>query len=73
MLLKKGIKDEFEKKIDLPDSLYAPVEKGEQVGTIEFYIDGELKKKADLSAGEPHLPAFGRKRSGGKGTVLQDS
>lgn len=52
LLLKKGIKDEIEKKIDLPDSLYAPVEKGEQVGTIEFYIDGELKKKADLSAGE---------------------
>ena len=52
LLLKKGIKDEFEKKIDLPDSLYAPVENGEQVGTIEFYIDGELTKKADLSAGE---------------------
>ncbi len=40
LLLKEG--DEFQMDILMPDTLQAPVEKGEMVGTVVYYLNGEV-------------------------------
>ena len=41
ILLKKGEQGEIERKIDIPESLTAPIEKGTVVGKIEFILNDE--------------------------------
>ncbi len=34
--------DEFQMDVLMPDTLQAPVEKGEMVGTVVYYLNGEV-------------------------------
>lgn len=49
IILPKG-KKEIEQKKNIPVEITAPIKKGEQVGTIDFIVDGELKKSVKLLA-----------------------
>lgn len=51
ILLPKARKNDIETKIDIPDSVTAPITAGETVGKIEFLLDGEVKKSVELVAG----------------------
>ncbi len=46
---------EVEKKIYMPHFLYAPVEKGTEIGEVEYCTDGRVLAKARLFAGESCL------------------
>lgn len=52
ILLKKGNSGEIERKINIPENISAPVEKGESVGSVELYLDGELLASGELTAAE---------------------
>ena len=47
--------ENIEKKIVLPDSVQAPVAKGDKAGTAEYYLDGKKIGSVDLLF-EPGLP-----------------
>lgn len=51
ILLREG--EEVERSVLLPEKLTAPVESGRQVGTVNYYLEGELLKEYPvLTAGE---------------------
>ena len=59
--------ERVEKRVYLPKFVYAPVERGERVGEIEFLLDGEtigrveLRFDAEVSRVEPRELNFGEK------------
>lgn len=44
----KGYEDRVERKIYIHDTIVAPVEKGQVLGKVEYYLDGQLLGKADI-------------------------
>lgn len=44
----KGTMDNIEKKISIKEEIIAPVEKGEVLGKVEYYLDGQLLGQADI-------------------------
>ncbi|MCL2096567.1 MAG: D-alanyl-D-alanine carboxypeptidase [Oscillospiraceae bacterium] len=52
-LINKGKEKGIEKQIQVAESVAAPVEKGEKIGTINYMLDGNLIKSVDITASEP--------------------
>jgi len=52
LLLKKGAAKDTERKFILPESVTAPVTKGEPAGTLEIYQDGVLRDSVPLVYGK---------------------
>ncbi len=50
VLLKEG--EKVEKNVLLPERLTAPVEKGKQVGTVNYYLNGELLREYPVLTAE---------------------
>ncbi len=50
VLNQKSGKKEIERKIEIPPSVQAPVEKGQMVGHVKFFCDGEELGQIDLIA-----------------------
>ena len=48
ILSKKGEDNNITTKVEIPDKLFAPLKKGEKVGTLVVESDNELKGKIDL-------------------------
>ena len=48
ILVKKDKKDELRKEIDMADNIMAPVDKGQKVGEIKFYVGDENVNTVDL-------------------------
>ena len=44
----KGSKDKIEKKIHINEEIHAPLKKGQSLGIIEYYLEGELLCKTDI-------------------------
>lgn len=52
LLVKKADKGKTERKINVPEVVFAPIKKGEVIGTVDFYTDGNRVKSVNLSASE---------------------
>ena len=52
IVLKRGDCDKIKKKIFIDSFLYAPIEKNESVGRIEYTLGGKLLYKCNIVAGE---------------------
>ncbi|NLY43822.1 MAG: D-alanyl-D-alanine carboxypeptidase [Clostridiaceae bacterium] len=52
LLVKKGQKGNIERKVDVSEDVIAPVEKGQKVGEITFFVDGEELGKVDIVTAE---------------------
>lgn len=52
LLLKRGAKAKVEKKVNLPQSVEAPVSAGDILGTVDFYLDGKKIGSAEICAAE---------------------
>ena len=51
VLVPNGTKrDQLEIKLNLPEHIYAPVEKGQLVGSVAIYLDGQYLGEGELSA-----------------------
>jgi D-alanyl-D-alanine carboxypeptidase (penicillin-binding protein 5/6) len=51
-LINKGKEKNIEKQIKINESVAAPVKIGEKIGTINYMLDGNLIKSADITAAE---------------------
>ena len=51
----KDTKDRIEKKIYMPHFLYAPVEKGENIGEVIYFLDGQELCRSRLITAESCL------------------
>ena len=52
VLVPKGSVGKVEKKVNLPSEVFAPIEKGEKLGEIEYTLDGHVIGRADICAAE---------------------
>ncbi len=52
LLLKRGTKSKIEKKVNLPQSVEAPMLAGDMLGTVDFYLDGKKIGSAEICAAE---------------------
>jgi D-alanyl-D-alanine carboxypeptidase (penicillin-binding protein 5/6) len=52
LLLEKGAAGNLSVSLDLPDSVSAPVEKGQALGTVSFLYNGTLLAKTEIRAAE---------------------
>ena len=61
VVVKKGIADKLQTKIDLPEKVSAPIKKGDNVGQIEYFTDTETILTVPIVASEdmPKLTFFG--------------
>lgn len=50
VLLPKGKKNMVKKQVNMPESIVAPIKKGEKVGVIEYKLENESLGKVDLVA-----------------------
>lgn len=48
LTIPKGSNDKIEKKIKIDEEIYAPIEKNQILGEIEYYLNDELLGKADI-------------------------
>ncbi len=56
----KGTNAQIEAKIDLPESVEAPVKKGQKLGTLTYILNGETVKTCDITAaGSVDKSSFG--------------
>lgn len=51
-LLKKGQEQQIEQKVELPESIEAPVEEGQVIGKVRVYLSGGEIGEYDIVAGE---------------------
>ena len=51
-LINKGKEKNIEKQIQISESVAAPIEKGQKIGTINYMIDGNIMKSVNITAGE---------------------
>jgi D-alanyl-D-alanine carboxypeptidase (penicillin-binding protein 5/6) len=51
-IVKKGNKDKVETKLELPDTVGAPIKQGEPLGEVIFTIDGEEVARRPIVARE---------------------
>jgi len=47
-VVKKGTADKIEKRIKIPTSISAPINKGDSIGEIEYYLNGNLIGKTEV-------------------------
>ncbi len=52
VLIKKGQASKLTRSVSLPESVEAPVNRGDEVGRIEYYIDGVLIKSCPITSSE---------------------
>ncbi len=52
MIVAKGSADKVEQKVDVKESLQAPVKKGQKAGTLTFTLDGNTVSQFDIVAKE---------------------
>ena len=50
ILVSKDKLTKIEKRVSLPDVIEAPVEKGQKIGEIEFFVDNEKVGSTDIVA-----------------------
>ncbi len=55
---KKGNRDKGEAEVQLPEQLYAPIKKGDEIGTLILKLEGEIMAKRPILAGE-EVPSIG--------------
>lgn len=59
LLLKRGEKSKITKKVNLPQSVQAPISAGDNLGTVDFYLDGKKVGSAAIcAAGDAPLLDF---------------
>ena len=51
-LINKGKEKNIEKQIEIAQSVAAPIDKGQKIGTINYMIDGNIIKSVDIKAAE---------------------
>lgn len=52
ILVPKGSAGKVQKKVNLPNEIFAPIEAGEKIGSIEYTLDGKVIGNADVCASE---------------------
>ena len=51
-LINKGKEKNIKKQVEMAETLAAPVEKGQKIGIINYTLDGNIIKSADITASE---------------------